>query len=72
MARTVAEVEADIAKLEAEKRDILKDQIKADKRKAREALMALHEVGALSKALKEALTDKRGQFAVAKFFPERD
>lgn len=70
--RTREDIDAEIARLQQEKLELLKGEITANKRKAREALTALNEAGALSKALKEALTDKRGQIAIAKFFPERD
>ena len=70
--RTREDIDAEIARLEQEKRDLMKADITAAKKRAREALTFLHENKALSKALEQALTDKRGQIAIAKFFPERD
>ncbi|QKV17874.1 hypothetical protein [Oricola thermophila] len=70
--RTVEQVEAEIARLQAEKLRLMESEITEKKKQAKEALLFLHDAGALPKALKEALTDKRGQIAIKKFFPERD
>lgn len=72
MARTIEQIEAEMEKLREEKRSVMQADIAKHKRQARESLMFLHEAGALSKGMTEALTDKRGQFAVNKFFPERE
>lgn len=69
--RTTQDIDAEIERLEQEKRDLLSSEIEAAKKQAREALLFLHANKALSKSLREALTDKRGMIAITKFFPEQ-
>lgn len=60
MARTVAEIDAEIAKLRAERSDIRKDELRGVRETCLELLKQLHEADCLSDKLVEAATDAKG------------
>lgn len=71
MARTIEQIEADIQRLEAEKKDILADHIRATKLKAVEALDELARLDELPSKIKDAVSAKDGTINLRRTFAIR-
>lgn len=62
MGRTVEEIDADIARLQEEKLQLLAGQVDDDRRAAAFAIERLYDAGAIPKKVLDACSDKRGVF----------
>lgn len=60
MARTVAEIDAEIEKLKAERSDVRKDEMRGIRERCLEDLKALHAADCLADKFVEAATDTKG------------